>query len=118
MCGIAGMAGAANEGLLRKMLSRIRHRGPDDCGTYSVDGPSPAQRVAIGNNRLSIIDLSSAGHQPMCNEDGTVWVVYNGEVFNFQELRRGLVADGHQFHSHTAPEGLIHFYEKYGPVME
>src|SRR5207244_6807958 len=117
MCGIAGMAGVADECLLREMLARIRHRGPNDSGIYSFNGAYPPQCVAIGNNRLSIIDLSPAGHQPMCNEDGTVWVAYNGETYNFAELRQELLGDGHQFKSHTDTEVLVHLYEKYGAGM-
>jgi len=117
MCGIAGMAGIADEPLLREMLAITRHRGPNDSGTYIAEGSTAASRVAIGNNRLSIIDLSPAGHQPMCNEDGTVWVVYNGETYNFAELRQELLNDGHQFKSHTDTEVLVHLYEKYGADM-
>lgn len=117
MCGIAGMAGIADEVLLREMLAITRHRGPNDSGTYIAEGSTAASRVAIGNNRLSIIDLSPAGHQPMCNEDGTVWVVYNGETYNFAELRQELLNDGHQFKSHTDTEVLVHLYEKYGADM-
>jgi asparagine synthase (glutamine-hydrolysing) len=117
MCGIAGMAGVADESMLHGMLAATRHRGPDDSGTYVAQGFSPSTRVAIGNNRLSIIDLSPAGHQPMCNEDGTVWVAYNGEIYNFPELREGLVKDGHQFKSRTDTEVLVHLYEKFGPEM-
>jgi len=117
MCGIAGMAGTTDEALLKEMLAIIRHRGPNDSGIYASKGSDAASRVAIGNNRLSIIDLSPAGHQPMCNEDGTVWVAYNGEIFNFAELRRELLKDGHQFKSHTDTEVLVHLYEKYGSGM-
>ncbi len=117
MCGIAGMAGIAEEGLLRSMLAITRHRGPDDSGIYAVHGPSPSTRLAIGNNRLSILDLSQAGHQPMCNEDGTIWVAYNGEIYNFPELRRELVSDGHEFKSNTDTEVLVHLYEKHGLGM-
>jgi asparagine synthase (glutamine-hydrolysing) len=117
MCGIAGMAGRADEPLLRQMLAITRHRGPNDSGTYVAEGASSASRVAIGNNRLSIIDLSPAGHQPMCNEQGTVWVVYNGEIYNFAELRQELLDDGHQFKSRTDTEVLVHLYEKYGADM-
>jgi asparagine synthase (glutamine-hydrolysing) len=117
MCGIAGMAGVADQPLLKKMLEITRHRGPDDSGTYVTNGRRAGSRVAIGNNRLSIIDLSAAGHQPMGNEDGTVWVAYNGEVYNFPELREELVRDGHQFKSRTDTEVLVHLYEKYGPGM-
>jgi asparagine synthase (glutamine-hydrolysing) len=117
VCGIAGMAGVADEILLKQMLAIIRHRGPDDSGTYAHRGTTAASRVAIGNNRLSIIDLSPAGHQPMCNEDATVWVVYNGEIYNFAALRQELLDDGHKFISHTDTEVLVHLYEKYGTDM-
>src|SRR5437868_12403908 len=117
MCGIAGMAGDADEFVLNEMLARIRHRGPDDTGTYLTPRSRGGERAALGNNRLSIIDLSPAGHQPMSNEDGTVWVAYNGEVYNFAELRNELESDGHRFHSHTDSEILPHLYEKYGPKM-
>ena len=117
MCGIAGMAGVADELLLESMLSITRHRGPNDTGVYVAKGRSSGASVAIGNNRLSIIDLSPAGHQPMSNEDGTVWVAYNGEIYNFQELREELVSDGHQFKSRTDTEVLVHLYEKYGMEM-
>ena len=117
MCGIAGMAGIADEVLLREMLAITRHRGPNDSGTYVAKGTAVASRVAIGNNRLSIIDLSPAGHQPMCNEDGTIWVAYNGETYNFAELRQELLDDGHQFKSHTDTEVLVHLYEKHGADM-
>ena len=117
MCGIAGMAGVADEFLLKEMLAITRHRGPNDTGTYVSERHSASACIAIGNNRLSIIDLSPAGHQPMSNEDGTVWVVYNGEIYNFPELRNDLVRDGHQFKSRTDTEVLVHLYEKYGPEM-
>jgi len=117
MCGIAGMAGIAEEVLLRQMLAVTRHRGPNDSGAYVARGATAAARVAIGNNRLSIIDLSPAGHQPMCNEDRTVWVAYNGETYNFAELRQELIGDGHQFKSHTDTEVLVHLYEKHGLDM-
>src|ERR1035437_8560526 len=111
------MAGVADEILLKEMLAIIRHRGPNDSGTYAHRGTTAASRVAIGNNRLSIIDLSPAGHQPMCNEDATVWVVYNGEIYNFAALRQELLDDGHKFISHTDTEVLVHLYEKYGTDM-
>jgi len=117
MCGIAGMAGIADEVLLKEMLAITRHRGPNDSGMYIAKGPTAGSRMAIGNNRLSIIDLSAAGHQPMCNEDGTVWIAYNGETYNFSELRQELLDDGHQFKSHTDTEVLVHLYEKCGPDM-
>jgi len=117
MCGIAGMVGVCDEQLLGEMLARTRHRGPDDSGTYLGTRDTQMERVALGNNRLSILDLSPAGHQPMSNEDGTVWVVYNGEIYNFPELRRELIAQGHRLHSHTDSEILPHLYEQYGAAM-
>ena len=117
MCGIAGMAGTADEFLLREMLLRTRHRGPDDTGIYSTPRNHPGQQVAIGNNRLSILDLSAAGHQPMANEDRSVWVVYNGEIYNFAELRQELLSAGHRLLSRTDTEVLPHLYEKFGPDM-
>jgi hypothetical protein len=93
MCGIAGFYlrdGQASLSTVRAMCDQIRHRGPDDEG-YHVEGG-----CAIGMRRLSIIDLST-GHQPMANEDESVWVVFNGEIYNYQELRRDLLARGHRF---------------------
>ncbi len=117
MCGIAGMAGTADEFLLGEMLSRIRHRGPDDTGIYATARNHPGERVAIGNNRLSILDLSSAGHQPMANEDKSIWVAYNGEIYNFADLRQELLHAGHQLQSRTDTEVLPHLYEELGPAM-
>ncbi|PYX63265.1 MAG: asparagine synthase (glutamine-hydrolyzing) [Acidobacteria bacterium] len=117
MCGIAGIAGEADELVVKDMLARIRHRGPDDTGIYATPRNHPGAKVAMGNNRLSILDLSPAGHQPTSNEDGTVWVAYNGEIYNFAELRQELENDGHRFLSHTDTEILPHLYEKYGPDM-
>jgi asparagine synthase (glutamine-hydrolysing) len=99
------------------MLARIRHRGPDDSGIYTTGQESTGVQISIGNNRLSILDLSSAGHQPMANEDQTIWVAYNGEIYNFPELRQELLADGHQMRSHSDTEVLPHLYEKYGENM-
>ena len=87
------------------MCDRILHRGPDDTGVY-VDGG-----CGIGMRRLSIIDLST-GHQPISNEDGTVWVVFNGEVYNYQELRQNLIAQGHRIRTNSDTETLIHLYEQ------
>lgn len=88
------------------MASVLAHRGPDDHGIY-VDGP-----VGIGHQRLSIIDISPAGHQPMSNEDGSIWIVFNGEIYNFKELRMELQGKGHVFTSHTDTETIIHLYEE------
>ena len=110
MCGIAGfysLRERADEADIRTMCGRIRHRGPDDEGIY-VDGG-----CAIGMRRLSIIDLST-GHQPMSNEDGTVWIVFNGEIYSYQELRRNLMAQGHRFATNSDTETIVHLYEQEG----
>jgi len=113
MCGIAGIVRRDPEaridpGLLRTMAGAVRHRGPDDEGIWTGAGAGLAHR------RLSIIDLSPAGHQPMPNEDETVWLVFNGEIYNFEELRKGLERSGHAFRSHTDSEVIVHLYEEEG----
>src|SRR5215469_11502906 len=92
----------------------IRHRGPDDAGEQVFALHEPRLYVSLLHRRLSIIDLSSAGHQPMSNEDGTVWAIFNGEIYNFQELREQLIAAGHRFQSRTDTETIIHGYEQWG----
>ena len=93
--------------LLKAMADTIRHRGPDDEG-YHVSGP-----VGLGFRRLSIIDLKT-GHQPLSNEDGTVWIVFNGEIYNYQELRKELLGKGHIFRTQTDTETIVHLYEEFG----
>src|SRR2546425_5587230 len=103
MCGIAGII--TNEslhdlhGALQRMVRAQAHRGPDDEGLITLTPSSSHQIpcVALGSRRLAIIDLSPAGHQPMANEDGTVWVTYNGEIYNFLGLRDELITRGHRF---------------------
>ena len=110
MCGIAGYfvpGEAANESTVKSMCDVIRHRGPDDEGFY-VDGG-----CAIGMRRLSIIDLNT-GHQPIANEDHSVWIVFNGEIYNFPEIRDALVAKGHTFRTKTDTEAIVHLYEQEG----
>jgi len=110
MCGIAGFylrEGNAELPVVRAMCNQIRHRGPDDEG-YHVEGG-----CAIGARRLSIIDLST-GHQPMPNEDQSVWVAFNGEIYNYRDLRRDLLARGHRFATNSDTETLVHLYEEYG----
>jgi asparagine synthase (glutamine-hydrolysing) len=112
MCGICGFynyksSEPADETLVRAMAASIVHRGPDDEGYY-IEGA-----VGLGMRRLSIIDLTG-GHQPMCNEDGTVWIVFNGEIYNFQDLRRELEARGHVFRTRSDTETVIHAYEEWG----
>src|SRR5436190_6201466 len=91
------------------MSQSIVHRGPDGGGVYT--GPE----AVLGNRRLSIIDLSSAGTQPLSNENGRVWITYNGEIYNYRELRETLIQHGHAFRSHTDTEVLVHGYEEWGP---
>lgn len=118
MCGICGVfsygwSGDDPSGTIVRMRDAMEHRGPDDAGVHVMaDG-----RVALGHRRLSIVDLSDAGRQPMSNEDGTVWIVFNGEIYNHQELRRDLEARGHVYRSRTDTETLVHLYEEYGPDM-
>ena len=110
MCGIAGYFernGKASQAVVQAMCDVIRHRGPDDEG-FHVDGP-----CAIGMRRLSIIDLAT-GHQPISNEDGSVWVVFNGEIYDYKELRERLIGQGHRFRTHSDTEVLVHLYEQEG----
>src|SRR6185369_3048405 len=95
------------------MSGAMPHRGPDDAGEWA----SEADRVGLAHRRLSIIDLSMAGHQPMSNEDGTVWVTFNGEIFNHEALREGLLQRGHTFRGRSDTEVLVHLYEEMGPAM-
>jgi len=115
MCGICGILATTDkfetgERCVEAMRDAMVHRGPDDGGLWR----SNDQRVAFGHRRLSIVDLSAAGHQPMSNEDGTVWITYNGEVYNHAALRRELQAKGHVYRSHTDTETIIHLYEEEG----
>lgn len=113
MCGICGKLNldqnrSVDPALIQAMLDTIRHRGPDDQGVYF------AGQVGLGHRRLSIIDLST-GHQPLSNEDGTLWIVFNGEIYNFQELRTFLLSKGHTFKTKTDTEVIVHLYEELGP---
>src|SRR5215218_6587952 len=112
MCGIAGKAGSAaiSESEILRMCNAIAHRGPDDWGTFVEGG------VGLGMRRLSIVDLAG-GHQPMSNEDGTVVVVFNGELYNFPSLHDEVVAKGHRFKTRCDTEALVHLYEEYGDGM-
>lgn len=108
MCGICGFANYRNDELLKGMAARLAHRGPDDDGFFT-DG----EKVSLGMRRLKIIDLAT-GAQPISNEDGSVTVVFNGEIYNFKELRAGLESKGHRFRTKTDTEVLVHLYEEYG----
>jgi asparagine synthase (glutamine-hydrolysing) len=113
MCGICGVAGgdpATGRELVQRMCSAMEHRGPDDEGSVHLDG------VTLGMRRLSIIDLEG-GHQPMPNEDSTVWAIQNGEIYNHLELRELLMAAGHSFNTQSDTEVLVHGYEEWGEAM-
>ena len=118
MCGIVGVfeyagPGGLDQGLLIRMRDSMTHRGPDDAGVYvTSDG-----RLGLGHRRLAILDLSSAGHQPMSTPDGRYWVVYNGEIYNFIELRSDLELRGHRFRSRSDTEVLLALYAEEGPKM-
>src|SRR5437660_4224152 len=112
MCGIAGIVSATRESditvdLVREMCNRIIHRGPDDEGIFVEDG------AGLGMRRLSIIDLAG-GHQPVFNEDRSIWVVFNGEIYNFLELRPKLESRGHRFSTNADTEVIVHLYEEMG----
>src|SRR5579884_1380137 len=112
MCGIAGVIkfdqnAAVSAEAVRKMCSAMAHRGPDDDGFY-VHGP-----VGLGMRRLSIVDLAT-GHQPISNEDETIWIVFNGEIYNHAELRQQMRARGHQYRTQSDTETIVHLYEEYG----
>lgn len=119
MCGIAGLVNTNNRSIDTKVLTAMTnslvHRGPDDCGVQCLNGPeNSGLHAGLGHRRLSIIDLSALGHQPMTNEDRTIWITFNGEIYNFRELRADLVNKGHMFTSETDTEVIIHGYETYG----
>ncbi|MEC9096043.1 MAG: asparagine synthase (glutamine-hydrolyzing), partial [Planctomycetota bacterium] len=123
MCGITGSIWTSNsqrisQEQLERMTTSLSHRGPDDVGNYYLDDEATLDTpsVALGFRRLSIIDLQS-GHQPITNEDETIWLVFNGEIYNYQPLRSELKADGHQFRTNSDSEVIVHLYEKYGTQM-
>ena len=115
MCGICGELifngrDRVQQRVLEAMRDAMEHRGPDDAGAWlSRDGS-----VGLGHRRLSIVDLSPAGHQPMSNEDGTVWIVFNGEIYNHRDLRKQLEKHGHVYRSQCDTETILHAYEQYG----
>ena len=108
MCGIAGIMGRAPQQSIGKMVVSMHHRGPDDSGVYSDNW------ISLGMARLAIIDITSAGHQPMANADKSIWIVYNGETYNFQQERQLLEKKGHSFFSHSDTEVVLRMYEVYG----
>src|SRR5437016_4147323 len=109
MCGICGIFEPKRETLIERrvvkaMADTIQHRGPDDEGFYCAPG------IGLGHRRLSIIDLEG-GHQPLSNEDNTVWIVFNGEIYNFEDLNRQFLSTGHTFKTRSDTETIIHLYE-------
>ena len=113
MCGIVGFTNNIDDSnrVIGEMMDRIRHRGPDAEGKY-VD-----EDIALGHRRLSIIDISSSGDQPIFNEDGSKVIIFNGEIYNYREIREKLIAAGHTFRTNTDTEVLIHGYEEYGEKL-
>ena len=112
MCGIAGIYNSASDMApsvqqLSKMIAQLAHRGPDGFGIYSEE------KIGFAHARLSIIDLQT-GSQPVHNEDRTIWVIFNGEIFNYIELRTELVNKGHRFYTESDTEVIVHLYEQYG----
>src|SRR5262245_32423165 len=111
MCGIIGIMSLTQKPVLlselHDMSTSIVHRGPDEDGFYL------GTDVGLGMRRLSIIDLKT-GRQPISNEDGSIWVVFNGEIYNYRELRRELESKGHSFSTTTDTEAIVHLYEEYG----
>jgi asparagine synthase (glutamine-hydrolysing) len=113
MCGISGLANWGDAEALTRMTHVQSHRGPDDAGIWERRF-SDGRYIGLGSRRLAILDLSPDGHMPMSNEDGSVWITYNGEIYNFAELRRELEGKGHTFCSHADTEAVLHLYEEVG----
>jgi asparagine synthase (glutamine-hydrolysing) len=114
MCGISGLANCGDRETLARMTSIQSHRGPDDAGLWQRRF-SDGSYLGLGSRRLAILDLSADGHMPMCNEDGSIWITYNGEIYNHHDLRAELENKGHVFASRADTEVVIHLYEEEGP---
>src|SRR5438045_9706416 len=115
MCGIAGLIEQNPDASIGAMLKAIEHRGGDDEGVWtSAPVNGAGQRVSFGHRRLSIIDTSSAGHQPMLSHDGRFVIILNGEIYNYRELRQQLIAKGHQFRTQTDTEVLLTAWAEWG----
>jgi asparagine synthase (glutamine-hydrolysing) len=113
MCGIAGLINWGDSDILARMTDVQAHRGPDDRGVYETHAADGAY-VGLGSRRLAILDLSAAGHMPMSNPPGTIWITYNGEIYNYPQLRVELEAKGYVFRSHSDTEAIIYLYQEYG----
>jgi asparagine synthase (glutamine-hydrolysing) len=116
MCGISGLANCGDREVLVRMTNVQTHRGPDDSGLWERHFPN-GDYFGLGSRRLAILDLTAGGHMPMSNQDRTVWITYNGEIYNLSELRHELEgkSNAHRFRSHTDTEVVLHLYEEYGP---
>jgi asparagine synthase (glutamine-hydrolysing) len=114
MCGISGLVNCGSREVLARMTHVQKHRGPDDAGIWEQRFPDGAY-IGLGSRRLAILDLSASGHMPMTNADRSVCITYNGEVYNFRELRGELEGKGYQFFSDTDTEVVLHLYEEEGP---
>ena len=108
MCGICGFWGISNPERLERMVAAMHHRGPDDSGTYTDSN------LSLGMRRLAVIDLNPTGHQPMSNPEQTLWIVFNGEIYNYREERAQLEHQGVRFASSSDTEVLLRMYERYG----
>jgi asparagine synthase (glutamine-hydrolysing) len=108
VCGICGFVGLRDEGLLEQMTDALAHRGPDGTGYFRFED------VGLGHRRLSIIDVAG-GRQPLYNEDSSIVLICNGEIYNYRELREELIGRGHHFRTHSDCEVIVHLYEEYGP---
>ncbi len=113
MCGIAGFSGVGDTSVLTRMNDTLTHRGPDDAGVQLFSSPRSERKTGLAQRRLSIIDLSPAGHQPLSNEDGTVWIAFNGEIYNHRALRNELTRT-HTFKGQSDTEVIVHLYEELG----
>ena len=114
MCGIAGIVSAEPESQISAMLKAIEHRGRDDEGVWTSSSINDGQRVCLGHRRLSIIDTSNAGHEPMISHDGRFVITFNGEIYNYRDLRSELAAKGHQFRTQTDTEVLLTAWQQWG----
>ena len=115
MCGILVRSNSnleIDKNICRASLNSMIHRGPDDHGLSYFEN----NMVVLGHRRLSIVDLSESGRQPLCNEDGSLWISFNGEIYNYLELRSQLVNKGHIFKSQTDTEVILHAYEEWGEL--
>ena len=123
MCGITGSIWTNNSRRISReqlgnMTASLSHRGPDDVGHYYLEHDAALDNpgIAFGFRRLSFIDLQT-GQQPITNEDESVWLIFNGEIYNYQQLKSELLAEGHQFRTNSDSEVIVHLYEKYGTQM-